>query len=230
MGFYFTKIKKHSNTIIVGGLVLLILLGGYWFVLTGKNERGVKKILSVGKDDFILGNHDAPVTMIEYSDFQCPFCGRFFKKIFPLIKTEYINTGKVKFVFRDFILYGKESIQAANAARCAGEQGMFWEYHDLLFFAQQEIRSGAFSIENLKKIGQELNLDNQEKFQECVTSGRYDRDVNLSWLDGRKLGVWGTPSFFLNDTGPIFGLTGKYNLLRNLIENALEEGATQQKK
>src|SRR3990167_3005650 len=87
----------------------------------------------VSSEDFVLGDQNAPVTIIEYGDYQCPFCGKFFKETEPTLRENYIKTGKVKFVYRDFAFLGQESLWAANAAQCAGEQGKFWEYHDYLY-------------------------------------------------------------------------------------------------
>jgi len=139
------------------------------------------------------GEEDAPVTMIEFSDFQCPFSARHFQQVFPQIEKEYIAAGKVKYYFRNFPLSIHQYAQkAAEAARCADEQGRFWEYHDKLFANQQ-----AISPENLKEWAKELGLD-MAKFSDCLDSGRFEQAVKGDFADGQLAGVRGTPSFFIN--------------------------------
>ena len=96
-------------------------------------------------DNPILGQHDAPITLIEFSDYQCPFCQRFFQTTFPVLKTEYIDAGKLRYVFRDFPLDSihPQARKAAEAGHCAGDQGKYWEMHDLLFQNQRALRSKA---------------------------------------------------------------------------------------
>ena len=96
----------------------------------------VLSLMTLGSRDAVLGNQNAPVTIIEYGDYQCPFCTRYFTQIQPLIKTQYIDTGKAKMVFRDFAFLGSESSAASNAAQCAGDQGKLWAYHDALYSAK----------------------------------------------------------------------------------------------
>lgn len=213
------KINKHLLYVVI--LLIIVSFGGGWLtgVVWEKQQGGSSKII-LKAEDLILGNPNAPVTFLEYSDFQCVFCAQFFRNSFPLLKSEYIDTDKIRFIHRDFILYGQESILAANAARCAGEQGKFWEYHNLLFQKQRGISSGTFSLENLKKFGGELHLD-REKFEKCVDGVRYEKKIKESTAEAKKkLGVWGTPSFFINQSGPIFGSLD-YRKFKILIDNAL---------
>src|SRR3989344_6092423 len=111
----------------------------------------VADALKIQKDDFVSGNPAAKIVLIEYGDFQCPFCGRFFKTTEQEIKEKYIKSGEAVFVWRDFAFLGEESFRSAEAARCAGEQGKFWEYHDYLFNNQKGENEGAFSDQNQKQ-------------------------------------------------------------------------------
>ena len=134
------------------------------------------------------------MTIIEFSDFQCPFCGRFFEQALPQIEEGYIKSGKVKLVYRDFPL---ESIHpqarpAAEAAQCAHEQGKFWAFHDKLFANQQQL-----SAENYKKWAAELGL-NAATFNDCVDKKKYAAEVSKDLADGSAAGVQGTPAFFVN--------------------------------
>jgi len=145
-------------------------------------------------DDPSLGKEDAPVTIVEFSDFQCPFCGRFEKDTFGKIKEEYIDTGKVKLVFRDFPLTSIHPYaqKAAEASECADEQGKFWKYHDKLFENQE-----ALTVDDLKKYADDLNLNN-DKFEKCLDNGDMEKEVQNDIDDGTKYSVTGTPAFFIN--------------------------------
>lgn len=144
-------------------------------------------------DDPVNGVENAPVTIIEFSDFECPFCARFVEQTLPQIKENYIKAGKVKLVFRDFPLpFHQNAKKAHEAAECADEQGKYWEYHDLLFKNYQSL-----IVENLKKYAQEMKLD-VAKFNECLDSGRMGAEVEKDLRDGANYGVSGTPTFFIN--------------------------------
>ncbi len=149
-------------------------------------------------DDYIKGNADAELTLIEFSDFQCPYCARFYKETLPLIQKEYIDTGKVRMVYRDFPLSNAhpEAQKAAEAAQCAGEQGKFWEMHDKLFD-----KHSALAIGHIKRYARELGLSGK-RFDECVDSGRFREEVLKDLQDGQAAGVQGTPTFFLGRTQP----------------------------
>ena len=148
-------------------------------------------------DDPVLGEEDAPVTIIEFSDFQCPFCKSFKDQTFGLIQENYIDTGKVKFVYRDFPLSSIHSMaqKGAEASECADDQGKFWEYHDVLFEKQQEWTTIGAS--KLKEYAANLGLDSGD-FDSCLDSGKYEDEVNQDLSDGSIVGVQGTPSFFVN--------------------------------
>ncbi|MDP3785182.1 MAG: thioredoxin domain-containing protein [bacterium] len=126
--------------------------------LASKNST-LPDALKIREDDFVLGNPSAKVAVIEYGDFQCPFCGKFFKTTEQQLKETYLKSGKTAFVWRDFAFLGEESFRAAEAARCAGEQGKFWEYHDYLFNNQRGENAGAFSDRSLKSFAATLGLD-----------------------------------------------------------------------
>lgn len=155
-------------------------------------------ITNIAGDSPFLGNPQAPVTMVEFADFQCPFCGRFFQTVETPIVDQYVKTGKVKFVYRDFAFLGAESEDAAVAARCAGEQGKFWEYHDYLFSHQQGENEGAFAKPNLKKFARAISGIDSAKFDACVDQERYMNAVRADTAAGKSYGVNGTPATFIN--------------------------------
>ncbi len=145
---------------------------------------------------YVRGEATAPVTVEEWADFQCPACGQFARLTDPQLMSNYVATGKVRFVFHDFPFLGNESFWAAEAAACAADQGKFWEYHDKLFASQAGENRGAFSKENLKRFGDQLGLG--PSFGSCVDSGRYTQGIRDSAQRGQALGVDSTPTLFVN--------------------------------
>lgn len=146
----------------------------------------------------ILGNKDAPITLIEFSDYQCPYCSQFAQTTLPAIKADYIDTGKVRYVFRDYPLdqihpYARK---AAEAAHCAEDQGKYWEMHDALFKNRE-----ALQVEQLKAYARALGLD-AVTFDHCLEQGKYASTVQKNYEDGIAAGVQGTPGFFLGKTRP----------------------------
>jgi len=154
---------------------------------------GEGKVEVSADDDPFLGSKDAKVTIVEFSDFQCPFCARFHSQTFPQLKKEYIDTGKVRYVYRDFPLsFHQHAMNAAIAAECADEQGKFWEYHDKLFQNQR-----ALDDSSLKRYAEEIGLDTS-KFNSCLDNKETASEVNKDVQDGQRYGVSGTPTFFIN--------------------------------
>jgi len=145
----------------------------------------------------VLGRNDAPVTLVEFSDYQCPFCQRFFATTLPALKKDYIDTGKLRFVYRDFPLeMHPHAREAAVAAHCAGEQGKYWEMHDALFQHQT-----ALATQQLAEYASALGV-NRRAFDECVTSGRHAARIQRGLADGAAAAVQGTPGFVVGKTQP----------------------------
>ena len=153
-------------------------------------------------NDPIIGNPDAPITIIEFSDFQCPFCARFHIQTLPLILEEYIEQGKVKLVFRDFPIQSihPNALPASVAAECANEQGKFKEMHDLLFNNQNEWnkQETADALSSFSQYATKIQLE-QETFDSCLTNGKYIEEIKKDLDDGRDYGVSGTPGFFVGN-------------------------------
>lgn len=151
-----------------------------------------------------LGRRDAPATMVEFSDYQCPFCQRHFSTVYPLLKKEYIDTGRLRYVFRDFPIatLHPQAKKAHEAAHCAGEQNRYWEMHDILFENSKEL-----SIPALKRYAQEIGL-NGDQFNGCLESDKFSREVEKEIGEGAKAGVQGTPSFFIGPSGSGEKITG----------------------
>ena len=165
-------------------------------------------------DDYVKGDKDAPVTIIEWSDFECPFCGRFHQETLPSIEEEYIKTGKVKFVYRDFPLsFPANAQKAAEAAECAGEQKKYWEMHDLLF--ENGVQSG---VAGFKQYAKQLGL-NTAKFNECLDSGAMAGEVRKDMADGTAAGIQGTPGFLVN--GKLVSGAQPFSVFKQVIDAEL---------
>ncbi len=167
---------------------------------------------TVTKQDHVKGPANAKVTLIEYSDFQCPFCGRFLPTVQQIIK-EYGN--KVRFVYRHFPLNSIHPMaqKAAEASECASEQGKFWEFHDLAFANQ-----ASLSLENLKVWATQLGL-NAGKFNTCLDSGKYATRVQADLTEGEQKGVSGTPATFVN--GQLVSGALPFEAMKQIIDQEL---------
>ncbi len=148
-------------------------------------------------DDPVAGDENAPVVIVEFSDFQCPFCERFAGETLSEIIETYINTGKVKLVLRDFPLSSihPEAQKAAEAAECADNQDMYWEYHDILF--EKRLDWSGVGVPKFKEYAVELGLDTQA-FNDCLDLDIHKDEVLNDLKAGQSLGVTGTPTFFIN--------------------------------
>lgn len=153
-------------------------------------------------DDPIIGDPDAPITIIEFSDFECPFCARFHVQTLPALLDEYIDQGKVKLVFRDFPIQGihPNAVPAAVAANCANDQGNFRGMHDIIFENQNEWsnQETADALMTFSQYAAEIQID-QETFDSCLTSGKHIQEIQKDLQDGREYGVSGTPGFFVGN-------------------------------
>ena len=171
-----------------------------------------------------LGSESAPITIYEFADYQCPNCQSWWISVKPLLVENSIKTGKAKLIMVEFPFLGKDSFSAAQAAKCAGEQGRYWEYHDTLYSEQKGIDTGWASIEKLKKFASELGLD--MAFNTCLDSGKYSEIVKQSFKDGEKLVVPGTPTFFIvGPKGEVQKIVGSqpYVVFEKIIDSMLPE-------
>ncbi len=176
-------------------------------------------------DDPYLGDADAPITIVEWSDYQCPFCRRFYNDTLPELKAKYIDTGKAKLVYRDFPLsFHKDATPAAAAAECAREQkgdDIYFAYHDLIFEGQNELGQGTVNIpeESLKQYAGELGLNTNE-FNECLASNKYAAEIQKDFADGQSAGVSGTPAFLIN--GQMLSGAQPFSSFEQVIEALLQ--------
>lgn len=232
------KITSFTTPILVALLVVAAFLVGAFFTKIQYLEKGkggtaqvsptpaevaeqpavlgAEQIAKLTETGQVLGEEKAEVMMVEFSDFQCPFCARYAKETFPQIGKEYIKTGKVRYIFHHFPLsFHQYAQKAAEASECAGEQGKFWEMHDKIFENQEKI-----SVADLKKYALELGL-NSSDFNSCLDSGKFKNKVQTDLNLGQSVGVQGTPAFFIN--GQLVSGAQPFANFKTLIDAELEK-------
>lgn len=155
------------------------------------------------KDPAALGDVDAPVVMVNYSEFQCPFCGKFARDTKPELVEQFVEDGTLRIEWRHFPYLGPESQTAAQAGYAAGAQGRFWEFHDAMYANQQPPNSGRLTEDYLVGVAEEVGLDG-ERFREDMTSSEAEAAVKEDFQEGQSIGVTGTPAFLVNGQ-PIMG-------------------------
>ena len=172
----------------------------------------------------ILGDINAPLTLVEFGDYQCTFCKKFFDETEKSILMNYVETGKVKVLFKDFIVVNEDSVNAASAAHCANDQKMFWQYHSTLYNNWDGEGTGWASSEQLHQFASTLGLDMNE-FSECMSQSKWKDMVLSSHADGRTLGVDATPTFFIidenNEALKIVGAQ-RYDVFQEVFDSLLE--------
>jgi protein-disulfide isomerase len=179
---------------------------------------GQKVTVDVGRFP-VRGN--AKVTVIEFADFRCPFCEKLHTDVLSQLKKDYIDTGKVKFYYRQYAFLGPASTVAANAAECAQEQGKFWDLHDYFFDHQPpESDTSMYTVDNLTTIAGQLGMDTTQ-FNACLSSNKYDKNVQDDLAAGQKAGVTATPTVFVNGT-PIVGAES-YAVFKQTIDQELQK-------
>ncbi len=193
---------RRRQFLIGGGLAIAVLVAFFFvrplFADTTTSGAG-DPALAGAYTAPVRGSASAPVTIIEYGDFQCPSCGAFARNTESELIRRYIDSGKVKLVWKNFAWIGSESKLAAQAAACAQEQGKFWEYHDHLYANQRGENTGYLSAATLKTFASALALD-RAAFDPCLDSGRYKATVDRDGSEVRSLGLTGTPTFVINGT------------------------------
>lgn len=258
--------SKSTSLLIVGVIITSFLIGKFWTEMRylkgsvvsnniagniaapsvakpGGNPTSAPVVagdLKISDDDPVLGDADAKITIVEFADYQCPFCGAFsgentgmvsrmkssdptWTPLFPGLKNDYIDTGTVKFVYKDFAFLDDgdsgESHLSAMAAHCSGDQGKYWEFYNKLYSSQSGENRGVFSTEKLKLMAQGLGLNLQD-FNKCIDSAKYLKKVNDNTSLGRSLGVNGTPALFINGRLAANGADSYVNI-KKLIEEEL---------
>jgi protein-disulfide isomerase len=166
-------------------------------------------------DDPFLGPEDAPITIIEFSDFKCPYCGRFHEETFSQILADY--EGQIRFVYRDYPILGQQSLDAALASECADDQGVYWQYHDLMFANHEDLSRAA-----LIALAEQTEMD-VEAFTECFDKQTHRDEIVNDYTAGYQLGITGTPAFFVN--GKFISGAQPYTVFASAIEAELQSAS-----
>lgn len=193
----------NKKGVIIGVIVIAIIIGVAASMSASSTETvnldmgRTHGTISTAMGSPILGDPSAPITIVEFGDYQCHQCYNWFHNTKPAITRDYIETGKANLVFVDMAFLGRDSPKAAQASYCAEDQGMYWEYHDVLYNSQEsKIDNGWANSERLKAFAFSLGLD-MELFESCLDSGKYSKRVQYNTQQARDHGVRGTPGFFI---------------------------------
>ena len=216
--------------IAISCLVLGIFLGNF---IDEKDSQSLEELQNAQKLAALiengsptLGNIDAPLTLVEFGDYQCSFCKKHFVQTHDLIMKNYVATGNVKILFKDMIVTpGKDSIHAAHATHCAKDQGMFWEYHYMLYNNWEGENTGWITDDSLNKFAENIDLDMNE-FSKCMIEKKWMDLINASQEDAKIMDIGGTPSFFLigpeNEIVNIHGAQ-PYDIFKESFDSALKK-------
>ena len=210
------KQTLHAPSLTIGAIISVICIAIIFFGIEGISEPSEpliekqlieesKKPVQVTTGTFfdngspILGDPNAPLTLIEFGDYQCHFCNVYYQNTEHKIYENYVVTGKVNIIFKDYTIIGPDSTTAALGAHCAGEQGKFWEYHNTLYNNWNGENNGWAGQENIFRFAEKLDL-NMDEFIECNIDKRYEQKISKSSNDARTLGITGTPAFYVIST------------------------------
>jgi protein-disulfide isomerase len=220
------KNNPKSNTtkfIIIG---VIVVIAGAVLISTNYNSESQSNKLSIDttKGSPVLGESSAPITIIEFGDYQCPFCQKWNQNTKPLIDRDYISTGKVKLIYVDFPIVGPDSINAHAGSYCADEQGLYWQYHDFLYKNQGHENSGWVSMNNLKNIVSGMEGIDVNLFSNCIDSGKYNDRVKENKNIAVKNGAKSTPSFIVigpNGHGVAISGAQPYSVFKQTIDEMM---------
>ena len=203
--------------------IIGIFVGAYLGIAENDKVENNETLLTAQKlvrnGSPIIGNPNAPITILEWGDFQCTFCYRFHESSLDIIKREYIETGIANLVFKDFPLNGPDSVLAAEAAYCAEDQGKYWSYHDELYANWAGERTGWITDDSLNQFAITADLD-IEKFNSCLDDHKYRQRVLDLEQFGREIGIDATPSFLIFNDEKIIKITGNQpiDVFRKVID------------
>lgn len=204
--------------------IIGIFVGGYLGILENNQIENNETLLTAQKliknGSPVVGDPNAPITILEWGDYQCTFCFRFHESSLNIIHKEYIETGMVNMIFKDFPLNGPDSILAAEAAYCAEDQGKYWTYHDELYMNWAGERTGWITNESLNQFAKDSGL-NIEKFNSCLNEHKYRQRVLDLERFGKEIGIDATPSFLIFNDEKIIKIRGNQpiDVFRKVIDD-----------
>ena len=202
------KLYYLSIPIMIGVLVGGVLSG---FVIDSNNLEKLTSTKLIENGSPFMGNPNAPITILEWGDYQCTFCYKFHQNTLDIINEDFIKTGKVKIIFKDFPLNGLDSKLAAEASYCAQDQEKYWKYHDELYKNWGGERTGWITRESLTKFAEIVEID-VEKFNKCLDDHKYENKVNLLYEFGKEIGINATPSFLVFNDQKMIKIRGNQPL------------------
>lgn len=217
--------------LVIGGVIAALIIGIVAsYSISSQSEivnldmSRTHGTISTAMGSSILGNPSAPITIVEFGDYQCHQCYNWFHNTKPTIFENYVETGKANFIFVDLAFLGKDSPKAAQASYCAEDQGKYWEYHNMLYNSQEsKIDNGWANSERLKAFAFSLGLD-MELFESCLDSEKYSKRVQHNINEARKHGVRGTPGFFIvgpDDQQQQIGGAQPYSVFKQVIDSMI---------
>ncbi len=218
----------NKKGVIIGVIVVAIVVGIVASYSSTPSETvnldmgRTHGTISTAMGSPILGDPSAPITIVEFGDYQCEQCYAWFHETKPAIVQNYIDTGKANLVFVDLAFLGRDSPKAAQASYCAEDQGMYWEYHDILYNSQESVDSGWANSERLKAFAFSLDLD-MTLFESCLDSEKYSKRVQYNIQQARNNGVKGTPGFFIvgpNEQQKIGGAQ-PFSVFKNILDSMI---------
>jgi len=217
--------REHRRNLVVGTLVIAGVVTLITAMVILRSQTQIQSIITPAAFDFpqsegmTMGDPNAPVVIEEFSDFQCPACQFFHEETLEQVVDEYVRTGDVYYIFRPFPFIGKESQVAALGGYCAAEQGLFWEYSNIVFANQIGENAGSFTSARLEAMADIIGLD--ADFAKCLSEGRYQDLVDADFQAAQDAGVDSTPSFLIN--GVLLSGALPFETFRGYIEQALLE-------
>lgn len=192
--------SNKSKYVVIGAVIAVIaVIIGIIVALSSDSslDNGDKLTIDTRNGSPVLGDESAPVTIIEFGDYQCPFCRKWNQETKPLIEQNYIQTGKAKLIYVDLAILGPDSIKAHAGSYCADEQGLYWTYHDYLYKNQGHENDGWAKQENLKSLVSGIHGLDMETFENCLDSKKYENRVTQNKSVATKNGAKSTPSFII---------------------------------
>ena len=186
--------------------------------MSEESELTITQLMENGSP--IFGNQNAEISIVEFGDYQCTFCYKFHQNTLNIIKFDYIDSGKINYVYRDFPLNGSDSILAAEATYCANEQGNYWQYHNLLFENWAGENTGWITMNSLTQFAIDLKLDTNE-FKNCLTSHKYYQKVIDNENYAKKININATPSFLIFNNEEVIRIIGAQQL--DKFQTAIEQ-------
>ena len=193
---------------MIGVLVGGVLSG---FVIDSNNLEKLTSTKLIENGSPFMGNPNAPITILEWGDYQCTFCYKFHQNTLDIINEDFIKTGKVKIIFKDFPLNGADSKLAAEASYCAQDQEKYWKYHDELYKNWGGERTGWITRESLTKFAEIVDLD-LKKFNKCLDDHKYENKIDLLYEFGKEIGINATPSFLVFNDQKMIKIRGNQPL------------------